>query len=57
VRRAYRGAVEGQPCGISAGAAIWATLQVAGRDGMTDKTIVTILPSFAESYLSTELLA
>jgi cysteine synthase A len=47
--------VEGLPCGISAGAAIWATMQVAAREGMADKTIVTILPSFAERYMSTEL--
>ena len=47
--------VEGLPCGISAGAAIWATMQVAAREGMADKTIVTILPSFGERYMSTEL--
>jgi len=46
---------EGLPCGISAGAAIWAALQVAQRDGMDDKTIVAILPSFAERYISTDL--
>jgi len=46
---------EGLPCGISAGAAIWAAIQVAQRDGMDDKTIVAILPSFAERYISTDL--
>jgi cysteine synthase len=47
--------VEGLPCGISSGAAIWAALQIAKRDGMNDKTIVAILPSFAERYVSTDL--
>lgn len=48
-------AVEGLPCGISAGAAVWAALEVAGRADMSGKTIVAILPSFAERYMSTEL--
>jgi cysteine synthase A len=47
--------VEGLPCGISAGAAIWAAIQIAKRDGMDDKTIVVVLPSFAERYVSTDL--
>ncbi len=46
---------EGLPCGISGGAAIWAALEIAKRDGMEDKTIVAILPSFAERYISTDL--
>jgi cysteine synthase A len=46
---------EGLPCGISAGAAIWAAVEVARRAGMSDKTIVAILPSFAERYISTPL--
>ena len=49
--------VEGLPCGISGGAAIWAALQVARREGMEDKTIVAVLPSFAERYISTDLFA
>jgi cysteine synthase A len=46
---------EGLPCGISAGAAIWAAVEIAKREGMDDKTIVAVLPSFAERYISTDL--
>ena len=49
--------VEGLACGISAGAAIWAALEIAKRDGMEDKRIVAVLPSFAERYISTDLFA
>lgn len=48
---------EGLPCGISAGAAIWAAVRIAGREGMADKTIVAVLPSFAERYISTDLFS
>ncbi|MGE0765196.1 MAG: cysteine synthase A [Hyphomicrobiaceae bacterium] len=47
--------VEGIPGGISTGANVAAALTVAARDDMAGKTIVTIAPSFAERYLSTEL--
>ncbi|HVH77038.1 MAG TPA: cysteine synthase A [Stellaceae bacterium] len=47
--------LEGLPIGISAGAAIAAALEVGARDGMAGKTIVVILPSSAERYLSTAL--
>ncbi len=46
---------EGIFAGISAGAAMWAALQVATRAESSGKTIVVILPDTGERYLSTDL--
>jgi len=46
---------EGLLVGISAGANVWATMQVASRPEFAGKTLVTILCDTGERYLSTAL--
>jgi cysteine synthase A len=46
---------EGLLVGISAGANVYATMQVAQREEFKGKTLLTVLCDTGERYLSTEL--
>jgi cysteine synthase A len=48
---------EGVLAGISAGAALWAGVQLAKRPENKGKTIVVLLPDTGDRYLSTEMFA
>jgi cysteine synthase A len=47
--------LDGIPVGISSGAALVAAYRVAARDDMDGRTVVVVIPSFAERYISTPL--
>jgi cysteine synthase A len=47
--------LDGIPAGISSGAALACAIRVARRDEMKGRTVVTVLPSCAERYISTVL--
>jgi cysteine synthase A len=48
---------EGVSAGISAGAAVWAALEVAAREESSGKRIVTVIPDAGERYISTPFFA
>lgn len=48
---------EGLLVGITAGAATWAAMQLASREGNQGKRIVVLLPDTGERYLSTPLFS
>lgn len=48
---------EGLLCGITAGAAVWAGIQLARRPEFAGKNIIVLLPDTGERYLSTPMFA
>ena len=49
--------LEGVLAGISAGAAVWASLEIARRPEFSRARIATILPDSGERYVSTPFFA
>ena len=47
--------LEGIPVGLSSGAAGAAALEIGARPGMAGQTMVVVIPSFAERYISSAL--
>ncbi|MBY8981919.1 MAG: cysteine synthase A [Candidatus Lokiarchaeota archaeon] len=47
--------LEGIFAGISSGAAVWATLNIAAKDFDKNQNLVTLLPDTGERYLTTDL--
>jgi cysteine synthase A len=43
--------------GISCGAALWAALEIAGRDEAAGKRIAVVMPDSGERYVSTPFFA